>query len=110
MQIKKRERKSGSKNLRSATGKFGKGKTLMGYVLTEKAKRLMGYEEDEIAEKAQEEMEEVVVQPFGQDEFDQDNGYVEEKIDIDFRVLVRLELSKAHRFKRELAKFVESWR
>ena len=70
----------------------------------------MGYEEDNIAQKAHDEMEEITVKPFGQDEFDQDNGYVEEKIDIDFRVLVRLELSKAHRFKRELAKFVESWK
>jgi hypothetical protein len=51
--------------------------------LTEKAKRLMGYEEDNIAQKAHDEMEEITVKPFGQDEFDQDNGYVEEKIDID---------------------------
>lgn len=43
----------------------------------------------------------------GQDDFDNDRN--EEKIDYLIKLLVRIELSKAYRFKKDLAKFITEW-
>jgi len=94
MQDKKRVGKNYFENLRSAIGKFRKSK------IVKKSKEI---------DDVQDEVDLIEYEPIGQDEFDADNDYVEEKIDYDLRILLRLELSKAHKFKQDLVRFVKSW-